>query len=315
MKLSVILIACIVCSVILPLSGSIFQAYAQNFVQYKVQIELDSSAVWTIIQASNLDDTIETWQSFQQRTENIVYESSIQTQRQMRLDPDSLQMNTVWENQSHTTEFQFTWLNFSIIQDGQISFGDVFRTGFFDQLYGDGELQISYPLTYKVESISPQPNGISTAPQMLDYLGTQFFVDGSPSITLVPELTSPSPDHTMDNVDWQFYVALGVSAFAVIAAFVSLFLARRRARQRREETKPQSVTIPVVETDEEKIVKLIRANGGSAFQTAIGEQLRFSKAKTSQLLSALENKGVVARYKKGRDKIVTLAAQGRSDSP
>jgi uncharacterized membrane protein len=41
----------------------------------------------------------------------------------------------------------------------------------------------------------------------------------------------------------------------------------------------------------------------------IAEQCRFSKAKTSQLVAALEQKGVVRRYKKGRDKIVTLANQ------
>ena len=41
-------------------------------------------------------------------------------------------------------------------------------------------------------------------------------------------------------------------------------------------------------------------------QSAIAEQCRFSKAKTSQLLAVLEQKKVITRYKKGRDKIVTL---------
>jgi uncharacterized membrane protein len=41
-------------------------------------------------------------------------------------------------------------------------------------------------------------------------------------------------------------------------------------------------------------------------QSDITEQLRFSKAKTSQLLSGLEKRGLVTRYKSGRDKIVTL---------
>ena len=49
--------------------------------------------------------------------------------------------------------------------------------------------------------------------------------------------------------------------------------------------------------------------GGSVNQSIIAERCQFSKAKTSQLLSALEQKGVVIRHKKGRDKIVILAQQ------
>jgi uncharacterized membrane protein len=71
----------------------------------------------------------------------------------------------------------------------------------------------------------------------------------------------------------------------------------------------------VVETEEDKILKSLRLHGGSQFQSAITESCRFSKAKTSQLLSALEKKGLVTRYKKGRDKIVTLTEQGKGESP
>jgi uncharacterized membrane protein len=67
-----------------------------------------------------------------------------------------------------------------------------------------------------------------------------------------------------------------------------------------------------LERDEEKILKSLAANGGSQYQTQITELCRFSKAKTSQLLSVLEKKGMVTRYKKGRDKIVTLTEQGKS---
>jgi uncharacterized membrane protein len=42
-------------------------------------------------------------------------------------------------------------------------------------------------------------------------------------------------------------------------------------------------------------------------QSDINDALKFSKAKTSQLLAALEKKGDITRYKKGRDKIVNLA--------
>ena len=62
----------------------------------------------------------------------------------------------------------------------------------------------------------------------------------------------------------------------------------------------------LVESDEDKIIEIIKSSGGTLRQSAITEKSRFSKAKTSQLLTALEQKRVVTRVKKGRDKIVTL---------
>jgi len=51
----------------------------------------------------------------------------------------------------------------------------------------------------------------------------------------------------------------------------------------------------------------------SAYQSAIIEQCKFSKTKTSELLSAMEKKGIVRRHKKGRDKIVNLNEQAKSE--
>ena len=56
----------------------------------------------------------------------------------------------------------------------------------------------------------------------------------------------------------------------------------------------------------QKIIKIIKSSGGTIRQSAITEQAKFSKAKASQLLAALEQKQIVTRVKKGRDKIVSL---------
>jgi uncharacterized membrane protein len=68
-----------------------------------------------------------------------------------------------------------------------------------------------------------------------------------------------------------------------------------------------------MESDEEKAVKLIKSSGGSLRQSAITDQLGFSKAKTSQLLTVLEQKGVIRRYKRGRDKIVVLVEEKKGE--
>ena len=302
-------------SVLLLFTATIHTVRAQQFVQYKVQVAVDGSAQWIITQASDLNGTIDSWRGFQLRVDNLVSSAVNLTQRQMSVDLNSLQLNTVWENQSQTTEYQFTWLNFSIVQDGRITIGDVFgANGFFSQLYGDGELQIIYPQNYTIASVSPQPNGGNVAPDTLDWLGTEFFVKSNPRVVLVPLAAIPPPNQTLNGGSWQLY-AIVVSALAVVAAAsIWFYLFRYRNSKRSETALANRPAQPVVESEEEKIVRALQASGGSAFQSAITDQFRFSKAKTSQLLTAMEKKGMVRRYKKGRDKIVTLTEQGKGES-
>jgi DNA-binding MarR family transcriptional regulator len=313
MRISTIMIICALCAA-LVLLPAFYNVHAQNLVQYKVQVSSEGSAVWTITQASDVNGTIDTWQGFQQRVADLIHTASIQTQREMSLNNNSLQLSTIWETQSHTTEYEFTWLNFSIIQYGKIIFGDVFQVrNFFSQLYGDGEIQIVYPSTYQLQSVTPQPNGGDTGPQTLDWLGAQFFADQNPTIALTESAPSPTPDQNTNSVDWPPY-AVGLGLALAIGATLSVFYFRRRKTKITQRAQIIA-NLPIIESEEEKIVKAIRANGGTAYQSAITEACRFSKAKTSQLLTALEKKGIVTRYKKGRDKIVSLTEKGKGETP
>ena len=295
MRISTIMIICSLCAA-LVLLPTFYNVHAQNLVQYQIQVSSDGSAIWTITQASDLNGTIDTWQGFQQRVADLVHAASIQTQREMSLDKNSLQMSTIWETQSHTTKYEFTWLNFSIIQYGKIIFGDVFQLGnFFGQLYGDGEIHAFYPSTYQLQSVSPQPNGGDTGPQTLDWIGAQFFADQNPSITLTESAPSPTPDQNANSVGWQPY-AIGLGLALAIGVTLSVFYFRRRKTKTTQRVQ-FIANLPVIESEEEKIVKAIRASGGTVYQSAITETCRFSKAKTSQLLTALEKKGDVTRYK------------------
>jgi uncharacterized membrane protein len=76
--------------------------------------------------------------------------------------------------------------------------------------------------------------------------------------------------------------------------------------RRSQHRKNEYPIIQSIENDEDKIIRLLKSAGGSLYQSAIAEQSRFSRVKTSNLLASLENKGIIKRYKKGRDKIVTL---------
>ena len=286
-------------SALLLLLMPLYEAHCQNYVEYKVQINGDNSADWTITRVSSINTDIDVV-GFQERVLTLVDAAANETQREMAVDEDSLQMidEIFWETQSRKTMHGFTWQNFSIVENGKITFGDVFRvTGFFGQLYGDGALQISYPPMYTVLSVSPRPDERDDSAQTLKWLGTEYFINGEQKIILV--------DKSRDL--WQQYAVIGAGlAIAVAALLAGVYVFRRRKSKAKASKTAALAGVPLIESDEEKIIKLLRSSGGNMRQSAITEQCRFSKAKTSQLLAALEQKEVIKRYKRGRDKIVTL---------
>ena len=291
--------------------ASIGRVQGQTYIQYKVQLNSDDSATWTITQVSGTNGTADTWTGFQEKITALVDAAASQTNRPMGIDNDSLQMSTSFtSSNSKTTEYTFTWLNFSIIENERLIAGDVFGvSGFFNKLYGDGELEINYPANCTLESVTPTPDQKDTSTQTLEWLGTQFFVTEKPSIVLKVQ------EGAADNTGKQpsYVLIASVSAAAVIVAVIAgwLFFASRRNKGKGT---TMTATLNLTETEEEKVLRVLRSNGGSAYQSAITEQCRFSKAKTSQLLTALERKGMVRRYKKGRDKIVNLIEQAKGEN-
>ena len=309
MKLRIPIILCVAMAFLLIIASS-GRVQAQTYTQYKIQLNSDGSAAWTIIQVSGLNGTVDTWADFQQKVTALVAAAATQTHRQMSVDNDTFQTSTtITSSDSKTTEYMFTWQNISKTENGRLITGDVFSvSGFFNQLYGDGALQIIYPANYTLESVTPTPDERDDSTQTLQWLGTQFFVAEQPSIILVAQ------DQASANSGQQPYLLIGSVSAVVAAVAVAgwFFLVYRRRKQSSKEL-PVASTMTLLETEEEKVIRVLRSNGGSAYQSAITEQCRFSKAKTSQLLTALEAKGVVRRYKKGRDKIVNLNEQAKGE--
>jgi len=295
---------CILMLVLLPLQN----ARCQDYIEYKIQIKLDSSAAWMITKVSDINATIDL-EGFQQKVESLIEDASIKTGREMSLYVDSLQVSDEisWETQSRTTVYLFNWQNFTANEEGKIVFGDVFRVAvFFSQLYGDGAIRIIYPPEYSIQSVSPVPNERDDSVQTLGWFRTQDFINGEPSVTLKNN-SQPSVDGGS-----QPYIIIGLILVIIVWSLIGFYVFKRR--KPKPPTNP-AVPIPAsaVETEEAKIIKIIRSSGGSIHQSGIAEQCRFSKAKTSQLLASLERKGVITRYKRGRDKIVTLKEEAAGE--
>jgi len=291
--------------VVLFLLSSFNEAYCQDYLEYQIQISNDNSTSWSIIQASDINAPTDSWEDFQQRIFTLVDTAANTTNREMAIEPETIQMETAitWETQSRTTEFKFKWINFSKSENGRLSFGDIFQVqSFFAQLYGDGTLQITYPVGYAVLSISPEPDNQDDNSRTLEWYRTQDFLNGKPSLSLT------SNSQTRNGSELLQIAILGIILTTAAAILIGLYIVRRPKPKT-----PTGTTLTAdkysVDSDQEKVIKFIKSQGGSTRQSHIKEHFGFSKAKTSQLLASLETQGILTRYKRGRDKIVSVTEQ------
>jgi uncharacterized membrane protein len=305
-RLAVCYAICVTLLLLLPL----YTATCQNYVAYSVQINSDGSALWKITSFSDVNAPVDSFSGFHDKVTNLVASASSVTNRNMSVDENSLQINTAISSESKITEYSFLWQNFSVVAGNQMVFGDVFKVNdFFGQLYGDDALQISYPEPFSVKSVTPAPYQRDDSEKMLDWARTQDLVNAQTEIVL----TQTPVNSNSNNDEWQLYaVIIVVVAVAASLGFVGFYFLRRRKTSQATAIVNPAVSAEL-ETEEGKILKLLKSSGGSMRQSSIVEQCRFSKAKTSQLLTLLEKNGDITRYKKGRDKIVNLTERVKSD--
>jgi hypothetical protein len=295
------LIICLAVAIAVTLLAPLQIAQCQEYYAYSVQVRSDGSAVWTITQFSDINASTTSWASYQQKIYGLVNQASDATHRPMAVDDSSFGISSTLSAESKITEYTFVWLNCSASQDNELVFGDVFRvSNFFSQLFGDASIQLTYPQGYAVQSVYPPPYERQDNLNMMKWARTQDLSDGSVKIVL----TQSGQSNGGSDAAQSSFIGLVVAVIAVPVSVVGFFVYRKRRSSNQTNA---AVQVPsAVESDEDKILKLLKTSGGSMRQTEITERLGYSKAKTSQLLTALEGSGVLARYKKGRDKIVTF---------
>ena len=91
------------------------------------------------------------------------------------------------------------------------------------------------------------------------------------------------------------YILVGVLVLIAIAAVV--YLIKRKKPGKRKEEKGSDI---------DKVVKIIKQEGGRATQKEIRKHFPLSEAKISLMITELEHKGIVKRIKKGRGNVIIL---------
>lgn len=111
-----------------------------------------------------------------------------------------------------------------------------------------------------------------------------------------------------------YLIAAGVIVIAGI--IVAVALAKRKAQKNELEISSYSVDYAEQENlsddgtslphDLKQVVDIIKNNGGRITQRDLRSKISYSEAKVSLMISDLENRGIVEKFKKGRGNIIVL---------
>ena len=313
----------IVYMVLLMLSSMFFagNVLCQDKLEWKtyVQIEVfdDYSACWVVQRKALLRNDTEENLFYQYYSEmspdelldnivSMVSDASLITGRAMQVVMEgefevSYSISLSAFGKEGILQYQFGWLGFAERIEGEkMKVGDAL-SGELD-LSPDDVLTIIYPDGYVPILVSPSPDKVDYNERVLTWVGTKNFGRGEPTIILEKEGSEWA------EIVGKYAIVVFAGVVVVISGFLGYFAGRKRFRGRGE-LKPKiakDLSILGVESDEEKVLRLLAEAGGRLLQSTIAKQCGFSKSKGSVLLSEMERKGLISREKSGRGKIVTL---------
>ncbi len=278
-------------------------ANCEKQLEYTIEVGLDGLAKWTI----QCPDLLQPFETFIDNVESLVSEAIMKTGRNMSASKYSMITNV---SGSYTLViYQFHWISFAANETGRMRIGDVFEvTGLF--LFGEGIVNIVYPEDYGVENVVPENHDAPNA-YTLTWWGIADFKSGEPRITLIKK----EPISLLELFQQDTFLLIGIIIIVAVGSSSFYYVKTKKSIREVKKKEPMGLVETIeVEGDEERILNLLKAAGGRLHQTAIANQFRFSKAKTSILLSKMEERGRVKRIEKGRKKIVILITKEEKKS-
>ncbi|MGA2698875.1 MAG: ArsR family transcriptional regulator [Methanoregula sp.] len=277
---------------------------------YTITLQEDGSALWTVEYRTPLatDDDLNNFENYSRdldpvylpQLEDLMQRSAAQaaTGTSRLMEADNFSGNAVVQT-SPTGKFgvvtySFSWTNFSVTDGGLVA-GDAFAGGLY--LDKDSTLIIQYPHGYTVTSADPVPD--QQGSDGLVWYGLRSFGPGEPQIVLAGPVFPVLP------------VGLGLIVILIAVAGFMIYQKRRRDPGPDDPAEdPVEQASRLSEADlvslEERILQLLRANGGERFQSEIVKDLGMPKSTVSSTLNDLHLRGIIQKVKKGRENLIRL---------
>jgi hypothetical protein len=231
-------------------------------------------------------------------------------------------------------EMSFVWIDFADTEDDQLVVGDVFRN-----MYISDQQSIVIKPDDGYAFAEADPEGEYTGNTMenassMTWSGEREFLDGHPRVVLQDpdEIGSDSGTGSANSSE----SGDGLLSWSLLAGLAAITLGAAAAVWYRNRQSPGDETgTPAVASigsepddsddsetevapgkdvlgaddllsDEDRVLRLIRENGGRMKQVKIVEETGWSKSKVSMLLSDMETNGSISKLRVGRENIISL---------
>ncbi len=226
--------------------------------------------------------------------------------------------------------YEFAWTGFGAVEGDSLLLGDALDRLFLDE---DTRLVLAWPDGYALDSATPTPD--STGETSVEWNGPTDFVAGEPRV-VVAQVGLPIATIAL---------ASGIVLLSLGAVFwlrrddpwLAGLLAKTPAEatdaadhadsadtssagaaagtagsvEQSASTEPDSGTAgsPVDDellSNEERVLRLLEANGGRMKQQQVVSELGWTEARTSQVVSGLREEGALESFRLGRENVLRL---------
>jgi len=276
--------------------------------------------------------------SFSESIENIVDNARTATGRDMQASnfEASTSIQSVPRRWGVIT-YRFSWSGFAQTEGQRVVVGDIFQGGYL--IAENDTFAVVGPSDYHIAAVDPAPN--ERGEDSVSWDGREDFATGHPRVEFAPG-PAPTGNQAQNQTpgvipSMELLGSLGGLAILLAGAVI---VARRRGydigpnstlgsttsttdggatpADAAGPTTPASGTESATSispdkrdrellADVDKVTRVLQEAGGRMKQSEIGEELDWSKAKTSRVLSRLEDDGEIEKLRLGRENVIDLA--------
>ncbi len=276
---------------------------------------------------SDIDDDPDAYTApFADRIRNTVAVAENETDREMAADGFSIETTKQSLGREYgIVTYRFRWVGFANVTGDTLRAGDAID-GFY---LADGtKLRIEWPSEYSRQSVAPESD--ETHENAVAWVGGQTdFVSGQPRVAVAPG----GPGLGLIG---------GIAAAVLLALVAGWYLIRQRGDDDAAVATPtatadadatadaetadaaaddtaaadaegSSEPDPELLSNEEQVVNLLDENGGRMKQKQVVEELGWTDAKTSKVVSGLREDGEIESFRIGRENVLTFPDEGLTD--
>jgi uncharacterized membrane protein len=222
--------------------------------------------------------------------------------------------------------YEFRWFGFAAVEGDRLAAGDAIAGLFLDR---QTTLRVRWPEDYRLTAVDPEPD--EERASAVVWRGPAEFTDAQPRVTIAESTPTPTDSPAIEPVTDTPQESENAPVWLIGGLFVLLVLAvlawggyRRldgvdgsdgatgagSAASTGTGSGGETPTDPELLSNEERVLRLLEANGGRMKQQAIAEELEWTDAKTSQVIGDLREAEDVETFRLGRENVVTLPDAG-----